>query len=214
MSNKNIKAKNVAHTFLTENLVKNFNIFFKKAGLTQVELAKVSNIPESTIHGVRTGAYANPRLNTLFNIAAFFKINISKLIGELPLNFQEAAIPILEWHNLDIQNSKIDININDDTRFISSDLQSKNPLFALKTDLKQGNLEGQNDIILVEYTEEFYNNNLAILSINKSAPVIKKLIKEGQSIYTESIFANIPIEKLDLNKTKIFGIIKETRHKL
>jgi transcriptional regulator with XRE-family HTH domain len=201
--------KNFRATLLNANLLNNYNILFKSTGLSQHELAKVSNIAESTLHGIRTGAYSNPRMHSLHSIASFFNINVSQLLGEIPLTFNEKIIPILQWQDIDVKNNTI--NSNNNTRFISCYAYSGNFLFALNVNDKQIK---NSDLIIVEETDKTNNQDLIILSIAESEPIIKKLIKEGKDMYLESITSNLPIQKFDKEATKIFGIIREVRKTL
>lgn len=105
----------------------------------------------------------------------------------------------------------INHKINENTNFISSNLITKNLVFALRVDSKVSGIYKENSIIVVEETDQYINNDLIILSINNSDPTIKKIIKEGAEVFLESITSKLPIQQYDNKNTHIFGIIKETR---
>ena len=207
----NLQHKNLQYLTLSDKLVKNINILIKESGINQVELAKLAKIPYSTLNGIVTGSSVNPRLYTLSDLARVFNVHISQLIGEIPLNFSEVTIPILEWHDINITTGSIDFHITQDTRFISCALHSTNLLFALRIEANISDRYKDNSILLIERTTNYINNDLVLLSINQSAPIIKKIIKEGNDVYLESISNNIPLQIFHQETAKIFGVIRETR---
>ena len=116
---------------------------------------------------------------------------------------------IQEWRVLTerLINHKVDENTN----FISSDLITKNLVFALKVNSKISDIYRENSTIILEETDQYINNDLVILSINNSEPSIKKIIKEGAEVFLESVTSKLPIQQYDHQNTHIFGIIRETR---
>lgn len=196
---------------LSEKLLKNINYLINKSGLTQIEIAGLAKIPSTTLYGISTGTSANPKLHTLAAIARVFDITIGQLIGEIPLNYSEITIPILNWHDLDIHKMLINYKIDENTNFVSSSLATKNFVFALKVNNTISDIYRDNSIIIVEAIDNYMNNDLVILSINNSEPTIKRIIKEGSDIFLESATSKLPIQQYNHDNTHIFGIIRETR---
>jgi SOS-response transcriptional repressor LexA len=205
------KQRNPDDLQLSDKLIKNVTHLVNKSGLTQIEIATLAKIPSTTLNGIIIGTSINPKLYTLAAIARVFDVHVAQLIGEVPLNFSEITIPILNWHDLDVQKKVINHKINENTNFISSNLITKNLVFALRVDSKVSGIYKENSIIVVEETDQYINNDLIILSINNSDPTIKKIIKEGAEVFLESITSKLPIQQYDNKNTHIFGIIKETR---
>jgi SOS-response transcriptional repressor LexA len=206
-----MSTNNINHTSISNNLIKNINSLIKKSCINQVELSRLANIPYSTLNGIITGVSSNPRLHTLLDIATFFDIKISQLVGEIPLNFSETTIPILEWSDIDFKEGIINFNITQDTKYISCTAHYVNPLFALRATEDISDIYKNNSIFIIEKTTDYKNNDFAILSINQSEPVIKRIIKESSDIYIESISKNIPPQIFNEDIMKIFGLIRETR---
>ena len=196
---------------LSDKLIKNITYLVNKSGLSQLEIAALAKIPSTTLNGIIIGTSINPKLHTLAAIARVFDIHVAQLIGEVPLNFSEITIPILNWPDLDIQKKVINHKIDENTNFISSGLITKNLVFALKVNSKISDIYRENSTIILEETDQYINNDLVILSINNSEPSIKKIIKEGAEVFLESVTSKLPIQQYDHQNTYIFGIIRETR---
>jgi DNA-binding XRE family transcriptional regulator len=209
MSN-NYKQK-ITDAQLSQKLLENVNYLINKSGLNQIEIAALAKIPATTLYGISTGTSANPKLHTLAAVARVFNVTIGQLIGELPLNYSEIAIPIISWHDLDIKKMVINYKSNKNTNFVYSSLATKNFVFALKVNNTISDIFKNNSIIIVEATDNYLNNDLVILSINNSEPAIKKIIKEGSDIFLESVTSKLPIQQYNHNNTHIFGVIRETR---
>lgn len=209
MSN-NYKQK-ITDAQLSEKLLENVNYLINKSGLNQIEIAALAKIPATTLYGISTGTSANPKLHTLAAVARVFNVTIGQLIGELPLNYSEIAIPIISWHDLDIKKMVINYKSNKNTNFVYSSLVTQNFVFALKVNNTISDIFKNNSIIIVEATDNYLNNDLVILSINNSEPAIKKIIKEGSDIFLESVTSKLPIQQYNHNNTHIFGVIRETR---
>lgn len=196
---------------LSDKLIKNITYLVNKSRLSQLEIAALAKIPSTTLNGIIIGTSINPKLHTLAAIARVFDIHVAQLIGEVPLNFSEITIPILNWPDLDIQKKVINHKIDENTNFISSGLITKNLVFALKVNSKISDIYRENSTIILEETDQYINNDLVILSINNSEPSIKKIIKEGAEVFLESVTSKLPIQQYDHQNTHIFGIIRETR---
>jgi len=205
------KKRNPDDLQLSDKLIKNITYLVHKSGLTQLEIASIANIPSTTLNGIIIGTSINPKLHTLAAIARVFDIKVAQLIGEVPLNFSEITIPILHWHDLDIQKKVIQYKIDENTNFLSSGIISKNLVFALQVNNKISTIYNENTILIVEETTQYNNNNFVILSINNSEPSIKKIIKEGAEVFLESLTSKLPIQQYDHKNTHIFGVIRETR---
>ena len=109
---------------LSDKLIKNITYLVNKSRLSQLEIAALAKIPSTTLNGIIIGTSINPKLHTLAAIARVFDIHVAQLIGEVPLNFSEITIPILNWPDLDIQKKVINHKIDENTNFISSGLIS------------------------------------------------------------------------------------------
>jgi transcriptional regulator with XRE-family HTH domain len=63
-----------------------------EAGVTDKDLARTLNIPNSTLNQLLNAEHLRPRIDTLIPIAKYFNISIEQLIGEKPLSKKELTI--------------------------------------------------------------------------------------------------------------------------
>lgn len=205
------KTRNSIDLELSDSLTKNLLQLQKESGLTQLQIARIANIPPSTISGIFIGSTVNPKLHTLAAISRVFNKTIGQLIGEIPLNFIGKTVPILEWQCIDSKKKTINYIQLQETTFISTNLKTENRVFAFKVNDKISSSYNKKSLIILEETKEFTHLDLLVVSINNSEPTIKKVLKEGDGIFFESVSHNIPTSVYQKNITHIFGVIKETR---
>lgn len=55
----------------------------KEKGLSRMQLSKLSGVPLTTLHDLEEGVTSNPRILTLFALAAAFQLDISEFIALL-----------------------------------------------------------------------------------------------------------------------------------
>jgi len=208
---KEEKTNNSENLALSGRLIKNLKYLIQKSGMTQLEISTLAKIPKATLNDIILGSTINPKLHTLATIARVFRINIAQLIGEIPLNFSETVIPILNWQDIDTQKKVVNSSVDENTVFTSSSLITENQVFALRIDNRLFSNYKANSIIIVEATDKFVNNGLVVLSVNNSEPTIKKVIIEGGEVFFESVTHKLPVMQYKPDSTHIFGVIRETR---
>lgn len=195
---------------LSMNLIRNLERLIKESNLNLKELSKLIKIPVSTLYSIITGSSNDPKLFTVYSISTFFNINISQLIGELPLNINEINIPIISWDNVNPQKGCVEFDINSNTKFVSVECRTQHPMFALYASNNFSYKYKDDSLIVIEISQNFKNGDIILLSINKTNPIFKKAIVEGPCIYLESISHDIPVIKFN-NDYKVFGIVREIR---
>lgn len=195
---------------LSKNLISNLERLLAESSLNLRELAGLTKIPVSTLYSIITGSSNDPKLSTLYSISTFFNVNISQLVGEVSLNINEINIPILSWNKINSQKGCVEFDINSTTKFISVECRTKNPMFALYANNNFSYKYKEDSLVIIEISQDFKNGDIILLSINRTNPIFKKAIVEGQHTYLESISYDIPIEKYN-NDYKVFGIVREIR---
>ena len=92
---------------LSSNLQQLMRIY---GNMSVSELARLTGIPQPTIHHILTGATKNPRKKALEELSRFFSVTVKQLTGHESLkttipeaikeDLQISAIPIIEWELL------------------------------------------------------------------------------------------------------------------
>ncbi len=94
--------------------------------LTVSDLARLTNIPQPTLHHLLTGNTQRPRKKLLKALADFFGISTEELIGQR----KNHSVPMLSWHEL--KNLK-DLNLQDKNRKkVLTELDLDDSAFALQ----------------------------------------------------------------------------------
>lgn len=197
--------------FLGSTIRKNINYLIKSSGITKNELAKLSNVPYSTIVGILNGTSNNTRVENLFSISKVFNLCISNLTGELPLSFLDKVVPVIKWSNLDTVHGKVNTEANIITHISYSMKNNSKKIFALRANSAISSYYQDNTIIILENTQDYNNSDLLLVSLHNSKPTVKVVNIEGNEIYLQSLSDKSIIQKLQPENTIIFGVIRETR---
>lgn len=204
--NKDIMKKEDLYDRVTHNL----DYLLKKMNVTIKDLAAFTEIPASTIYAIMNKTTTEPRLHTIVSIAKFFNINVSQLIGEIPFNYPNINIPILPWSAINNNTGNVELNINTNTQYISTNYKTSNPIFAFQFDASIAYQYKDGGILILEITKNFLSNDIIVVCIKNTQAILKKVIQEGPSIYLESISHNIPAIEFDATM-QIVGIVREVR---
>lgn len=191
-------------------LVQNLKFLLSESGLSSSELAKLAKIPKTTIYTILSGNF-EPKLSTLRELAKFFNVNISQLLGEIALNYNEIKIPVLSWRALNTATGEIEFVIKNDTKFISVSHESSDPLYALILESDIYTKYKKGSILIFSHSESFNDGDVILISVNKTPVVLKKAIFESNITYLTSMSEEIPAEKYSEGSSKVFGVIKEIR---
>lgn len=193
------------------NITKNLNQLIRESNITIKELSEFTSVPSSTIYGIMNKHSSEPKLSTIFTIANFFNISVSQLIGEISLSINEMTIPLLSWDKINEKTGGIEIDVNtNNIKYISTDYETTNPMIALEFDNSLSYKYKDGGIILLEVSRNFKANEILLVCIEETKPVLKKVIEEGPHIFLESISHDIPAIKLN-DTIKIIGIVREVR---
>ena len=189
-------------------LILNLSQLISKANITIPELAKNTKIPRSTIYQLLSEIH-EPRLALLKILAKFFSINVSQLIGELPLTNNATAIPVHSWNNLDYNSGRID-NSAHIPKFVLVEKIS-NFLFAISAEKDVYPKYEEGTILIFEETQAFTTGDIILISQQKTKPVLKTALIEGTETYFKSVSNDIPAQVYDPTNTVIFGVLREIR---
>lgn len=187
------------------------------------ELARLTGIPQPTIHHILTGSTKNPRKKALEELSRFFSISIEQLIGQEPLptiipdgvkkDLQISAIPIVEWNVLtNWPASKADIRDNQE---ILLNKAVANDSFALiiPDDSMLPRFQ-QNTLLIFDSGKTAKDRDFVIVHLSKDNKInFNRLFHENNSFYLRHDLGdgNLQLTKLDPSHDRILGVLIEER---
>lgn len=189
----------------------------KKAGLTQQELAKLTNLSRSYIGDIEKDRY-NPSLSTLKAIAIATNQPLNAIITSQNNTPKGVRIPVLGKVVAGIPVEAITDII--DYEEITEDMAKTGEFFALqvKGDSMAPRIR-ENDVVIVRKQSTVENKDVAIVLVNGSEATIKEvqfqengitLIGWNPAVYTPHFYSAKEIKTLPI---EIIGKVVELRGK-
>lgn len=201
--------------------------------MNTLQLARMTNIPQQTLHRIVSGASSNPRMSTLNNIAKFFGITIKQLVGEevLPERFTIMAefddsltakpfnIPLLCWEQLNnvkkICQPTENQGINKVEKTITVSPNFNKQCFALiMNDYSMDPYFAKDSILIFDPQKTVTDRGFALVYIkNEQTYIFRQVLFDGQYKYLKPVnpdLNNFKIRVLD-ESDKIIGTLIETR---
>lgn len=188
----------------TTNISSNLKCLLETYSMNILELSKKTGISYSAIYKL-VHSDASPNLDSLVKIAKTFNLNVSQLIGELPI-FDENIpltkfIPLIEWKDVSkFMETEDIIEVYEKNHVsITASTTISDKCFALKANDRTEPLFKPGTILSFDSINQDltgYDNKFVLVSNNKLDPVIKKLYIEGGKFFLQSVTNNIPASEL------------------
>ena len=210
---------------MTEKMLsKNLQQLMKIHGNISVsELARLTDLPQPTIHHILTGSTKNPRKNALEKLSHFFSISENELIGQEPLpavipdtvkeSLQISTIPIIEWESL--KTWPIDAAKPQSRKEILIDKKIAKDSFALViADTSMEPLFQQNTLLIFDSGKIPKDRDFVIVYLSKEGTVaFNRLFAENNSFYLRQELedGSLKLTKLDNANDRILGALIEAR---
>ncbi|WP_392538580.1 LexA family protein [Legionella sp. 227] len=187
------------------------------------ELARLTGIPQPTIHHILTGSTKNPRKKALEELSRYFSVSINELIGQEPLpavipdvvkeNLQISTIPVIEWESL--KTWPLEIIKTQDTQEILIDKKiDKNSFALVMPDASMEPLFQQNSLLIFDSGKTPKDRDFVIVFLAKDGLVaFNRLFIENNSFYLRQGLedGNIKLTKIDKPNDQILGTLIEAR---
>lgn len=187
------------------------------------ELARLTGIPQPTIHHILTGATKNPRKKALEELSRFFSISIEQLIGQEPLptiipdgvkkDLQISAIPIVEWNVLkNWPASKADIRDNQEI-LLNKTIANDSFALIIPDDSMLPRFQ-QNTLLIFDSGKTPKDRDFVIVHLSKDNKIdFNRLFYENNSFYLRHDLGdgNLQLTKLDPSHDRILGVLIEER---
>lgn len=187
------------------------------------ELARLTGIPQPTIHHILTGSTKNPRKKALDELSRFFSVSVEELTGLEPLpaiipdmvkkDLQISTVPIIQWDLL--KSWPANKATNEDQQEILLEKKIANDSFALVIpDASMEPVFQQNTLLVFDSGKPPKDRDFAIVHLSKENTIeFNRLFSENNSLYLRHDLGdgNLHLTKIDSSKDRILGILIEAR---
>jgi transcriptional regulator with XRE-family HTH domain len=187
------------------------------------ELARLTEIPQPTIHHILTGSTKNPRKKALEELSRFFSISIEQLTGQEPLpaiipegvkkDLQISSIPIVEWDSLKSWPfSKVDIKENQEV-LLNKKVASDSFALIIPNESMLPRFQ-QNTLLIFDSGKTPKDRDYVIVHLSKDNIIeFNRLFYESNAFYIRHDLGdgNLQLTKLDPSHDRILGILIEER---
>lgn len=187
------------------------------------ELARLTGIPQPTIHHILTGSTKNPRKKALEELSRFFSISVEQLIGQEPLptiipdgvkkDLQISAIPIVEWNVLtNWPASKADIRDNQEI-LLNKTVANDSFALIIPDDSMLPRFQ-QNTLLIFDSGKPPKDRDYVIVHLSKDNKIdFNRLFYENNSFYLRHDLGdgNLQLTKLEPSHDRILGVLIEER---
>ena len=187
------------------------------------ELARLTGIPQPTIHHILTGSTKNPRKKALEELSRFFSLSVEQLIGNEPLptiipdgvkkDLQISTIPIVEWDLLkNWPASKTDIQESQEV-LLNKTVATDSFALVIHDDSMLPRFQ-QNTLLIFDSGKTPKDRDYVIVYLSKSHTIeFNRLFYENNAFYLRHDLGdgNLQLTKLDPSYDRILGILIEER---
>lgn len=187
------------------------------------ELARLTGIPQPTIHHILTGSTKNPRKKALEELSRFFSISVEQLTGNEPLpmvipagvkkDLQISTVPIVEWDLLKRwPASKADIQENQEILLNKAVAKDSFALMILNDSMLPR--FQQNTLLIFDSGKTPKDRDFVIVHLAKGNTIeFNRLFYENNAFYLRHNLGdgNLQLTKLDPSHDRILGILIEER---
>ncbi|EHL31838.1 LexA family protein [Legionella drancourtii] len=187
------------------------------------ELARLTGIPQPTIHHILTGSTRNPRKKALEELSLYFSVSINELTGQEPLpavipdsvkeNLQISTIPVIEWASLKTWPSTT-VKTQDSQEILIDKKIAKNSFALVMPDASMEPLFQQNSLLIFDSGKTPKDRDFVIVYLSKEEIVaFNRLFIENNTSYLRQGLedGSLKLTKLDKPNDRILGTLIEAR---
>jgi len=213
-----------AKDFNTDDLVplsigKTIRQLMSYSHMTEADLCRGVNLPQTTINRLLSGQTNDPRISTLLVVAQFFDISIEQLLGKDLIILDSVwkqtkglTLPVLPWECLSdwFSEAKDKCKIN---RWIKTEKSLNKNSFAVSSPASCCGIFGEGSLLIMNNIQEdpVKDGQIALVESDSEEFYLRKVLKEGNSIYLKRLFA--PFEVMPLpDKMTFRAYVIETRN--
>lgn len=206
-------------------LSENLRELMIKAGITEARLARESSVPQPTINRILSKATKFPRGDTLSDLANFFGITISQLLGDDPLptdripgahnpnNRSWEILPELSWDIVTKwPNVKDELRKEGWHKWVSTDAKVSDDAYALAAKgeaMAPYFLEGTK-LIIDPSCKPNDRDFVVVCPKDQNQATLKQLFYDGEEIYLKPLNPEFKTHKMTPTD-KVLGVMVQAR---
>lgn len=198
---------------------KNIRQLMACAKMSEADLCRGVNLPQTTVNRLLSGHTTDPRINTLVAIAQFFEVSLEQLLGfealvpnNLGISTRGCILPIINWGHLQgwlYNNSETSSELH---RWIKTERNFNEHSFALPAPAACSQVFGEESLLLMNRlnSKDFEDGKIVLLE-QDSEFYLRKVLREGSQWFAKRLFH--PYEITLLPKDVIFhACVSEIRN--
>lgn len=187
------------------------------------ELARLTGLPQPTIHHILSGSTKNPRKKALEELSNFFSVSVNELTGleTLPAvipdvikeDLQISTIPIIEWDSLKTWPSEAN-KIHDKQEILINKKIAKNSFALIMPDDSMEPLFQKNSLLIFDSGKNPKDRDFVIVNLSKEGVVLfNRLFSENNILYLRQNMedGSLKLTRLDQSNDHILGTLIEAR---
>ncbi|MBA3661049.1 MAG: LexA family transcriptional regulator [Gammaproteobacteria bacterium] len=191
-------------------------------GVSILELAKRTQIPQPTLHHILNGETKKPRNHALEALANFFSISVDQLIGITPLpiipnalknSLKISTVPIIEWEMIKHWPQK-NMHSHHYKEIILDKKVDRNSFAIIMKDSQMEPMFPEKSVLLFDPSKTPRDRDYAIVCLAKNNLIIlNRLFIDGSIYYIkqDQEDGNAQLTKLKQDQDKVIAILFEVR---
>ena len=187
--------------------------------MTEADLCRGVNLPQTTINRLLTGQTCDPRISTLVVLAQFFNVSLDQIIGKekLVLNpsynqTKGSTIPVIDWANLQIWLAHPNYPECDLKSFVKTEKTLSAGSFAIQTPVACESVFGKDSLLIMNRLQEQapQEGQMVLVEFSAGHYGLRQVLQESSSYYLKRLFAPFEVTSTD-NKTIFHACVVEAR---
>ena len=198
---------------------KNIRQLMACAKMSEADLCRGVNLPQTTVNRLLSGHTTDPRINTLVAIAQFFEVSLEQLLGfetlvpnNLGISTRGCILPIINWGHLKGWLYNDSETSNELHRWIKTERNFNEHSFALPAPAACTQVFGEEGLLLMNRlkSNDFEDGKIVLLEQDTEF-YLRKVLREGSQWFAKRLFH--PYEITLLPKDVIFhAYVSEVRN--
>ena len=198
---------------------KNIRQLMACAKMSEADLCRGVNLPQTTVNRLLSGHTTDPRINTLVAIAQFFEISLEQLLGfealipnNLGISTRGCILPIINWGSLKgwlYNNLEV---TNELHRWIKTERNFNEHSFALPAPASCAQIFGEEGLLLMNRlkSNDFEDGKIILVEQNNEF-YLRKVLREGSQWFAKRLFHPYEITLLP-NDITFHAYVSEVRN--